>query len=99
MGNEGTDVFVLGNGRSVFYNDGRRNTTGLQDYALIKDFNANSDRIQLQGRRSNYHLGAAPKGMPKGIGIFLENGKTDELVAIVQGQRNVRLTNPAFQFV
>ncbi|MDX2211779.1 MAG: hypothetical protein SFY66_00695 [Oculatellaceae cyanobacterium bins.114] len=99
MGNEGANVFVLGNAQSVFYNDGNRATVGLQDYALIKDFNASSDRIQLHGRRSNYHLGAAPQGTPKGIGIFLENGRTDELIAIAQGQRNLRLTNSTFQFV
>jgi hypothetical protein len=99
IGNQGPDVFAVGNVRSVFYNDGKRTTIGLQDYALIKDFNRTDDRIQLHGRHSHYRLGASPQGVPKGIGIFLENGKTDELVAIVQGQRNLRLTNPAFQFV
>lgn len=96
-GGGGRDLFVLGDRQRVYYNDGNRSRAGLQDYALIKDFNRKQDAIQLHGKASDYRLGASPTG--KGTAIFLETGKTDELIAVVQGSGKLNLNSSAFQFV
>ncbi|MFQ3616166.1 MAG: Calx-beta domain-containing protein [Cyanobacteriota bacterium] len=96
-GGGGRDLFVLGDRQQVYYNDGNRSRAGLQDYALIKDFNHKQDAIQLHGKASDYRLGASPTG--KGTAIFLETGKTDELIAVVQGSGKLNLNSSAFQFV
>ena len=52
---------MLGDRAKVYYNDGRNNTLGRNDYAFIQDFNAKSgDKIQLKGRAKNYRIGSAP---------------------------------------
>ncbi|BAU41656.1 Calx-beta domain-containing protein [Leptolyngbya sp. O-77] len=96
-GGGGRDLFVLGDRQRVYYNDGNRSRAGLQDYALIKDFNRKQDAIQLHGKASDYRLGASPTG--KGTAIFLETGKTDELIAVVQGGSRLNLNSSSFQFV
>ncbi len=100
-GGAGRDLFVLGNERYVFYNSGKRNNLGLQDYAVIKDFNRSEDKILLHGKASDYSLGASPQGVQRGTAIFLKTpGINNELIAIVQGQTdNLRLNSNAFQFV
>lgn len=52
IGGVGADVFVLGDSRGVFYNDGIKNNLGTSDYALIKDFNRGEDKLQLKNRNS-----------------------------------------------
>ncbi len=98
-GGPGRDLFVLGDQQRVFYDDGKRNNAGLKDYALIKDFDRRQDVIQLHGKASDYRLGSAPQGLPKGNAIFLETGRTDELIAIVQGNGKLNLNSNMFQFV
>nr|WP_306466890.1 Calx-beta domain-containing protein [Thermoleptolyngbya sichuanensis] len=98
-GGPGRDLFVLGDQQRVFYDDGKRNNAGLKDYALIKDFNPQQDAIQLHGKASDYRLGSAPQGLPRGNAIFLETGRTDELIAIVQGNGKLNLNSSMFQFV
>ncbi|RMF62990.1 MAG: hypothetical protein D6742_18730 [Cyanobacteria bacterium J069] len=95
-GGAGRDLFVLGDRQRVYYNDGNRSRAGLQDHALIKDFNRKQDAIQLHGAL-DYRLGASPVG--KGTAIFLETGRTDELIAVVQGGGKLNLNSSAFQFV
>ncbi|MEM9448311.1 MAG: Calx-beta domain-containing protein [Cyanobacteria bacterium P01_E01_bin.6] len=97
MGNGGNDLFVLGDEDNVFYDDGRRRSAGLKDFALIKGFNKRQDTIQLHGDKSNYVLGSAPKG--KGVGLFLE-GREDELIAVIRGRtNNLRFNSSAFIFI
>ena len=97
IGDGGDDLFVLGDERTVFYNDGRRRNPGLKDYALIKGFNKKRDTIQLHGRANDYVLGSAPRS--RGVGLFLE-GKEDELIAVIRGKtNNLRLNSNAFEFV
>lgn len=98
-GGPGQDLFVLRDQQRVFYDDGKRNNAGLKDYALIKDFNRRQDAIQLHGKASDYRLGSAPQRLPKGNAIFLETGRTDELIAIVQGNGKLNLNSSMFQFV
>lgn len=88
-GNEGNDVFELGQISStgtqdIFYNDGDVATAGTNDYALISDFGTVEDKIKLVGEISNYSLAASPEGFPSGTAIYLNDGKTPELIAIVK---------------
>jgi Ca2+-binding RTX toxin-like protein len=63
-GGVGSDQFVLGITVGVFYSDSSNTTTsGLSDYALIVDFNATEDTLQLSGSNLSYSLGAAPTGL------------------------------------
>jgi Ca2+-binding RTX toxin-like protein len=48
-GGGGKDTFILGDANAVFYH-----SAGLFDYALIADFNAQQDKIQLKGKAEDY---------------------------------------------
>lgn len=92
VGGAGRDTFVVG----TAYNDGIPSTIGNRDYARISDFVIGQDRIQLS-LGASYRLGRAG-GLP-GTAIFLRNGGSDELVAIVANvSSGLRLNNPN-QFV
>jgi ELWxxDGT repeat protein len=84
MGNKGADTFVLGDRDNRYY-------VGLdqQDYALITDFWA-EDSIQLYGSAKDYVLGAAPKSLAPGTGIFLA-ANPNELIGIIQGNAVIDL--------
>lgn len=90
-GGAGGDRFVLGATQGAFYSDGNTSTSGISDYALITDFNALEDTIQLSSSKSKYSLGAAPAGLPTGTAIFLKESRP-ELIAIVQGSTNLNLS-------
>ncbi|WP_299485774.1 hypothetical protein [Acaryochloris sp. IP29b_bin.137] len=49
-------------------------------YAILTDFNAAEDRIQLHGNASKYSLGAASAGDVSGAGIYRGN----DLIVIVE---------------
>jgi Ca2+-binding RTX toxin-like protein len=51
-----SDTFVLGDAERVYYDDSDPLTTGESDYALITDFNASQDVIQLKGTAELYSL-------------------------------------------
>ncbi|MEL6855026.1 MAG: matrixin family metalloprotease, partial [Cyanobacteria bacterium J06607_13] len=94
------DVFVLGDRTQAFYNDGRSSTGGFADYALIQDFRrSEGDRILLHGSTNEYSLGTAPSGTASGTAIFLTSAGQDELIAIIQGDRNLTLRSGAFSFI
>jgi Ca2+-binding RTX toxin-like protein len=106
-GNEGDDVFVLGQvlptgAQSVFYDDGDYTTPGTSDYALITDFGieGDGDKIQLVGQAGDYSLGASPDNLSSGTAIFVNDGASPELIAIVVGVSpdTLNLDNPN-QFV
>lgn len=87
-GGAGSDTFVLGgeneNGEEVvYYNDGNPEAEGTDDYALITDFRF-GEKFDYVGSADDYTFDASPEGEPSGIGIFLEQGDIDELIAIVQ---------------
>lgn len=82
------DVFVLGDRKQAYYDDGRR-----KDYALILDLKA-IDKIQLHGSRSDYRLQATKLGTE----ILLSTGARPELIGIVQ-KGGLNLTSDRFQFL
>jgi hypothetical protein len=87
IGGGGTDTFILGDKIQAYYDDGLSFTLGLQDYALIVDFNIATDTIQLHGTASNYSLGALPADSPiAGTGIYrTADSSSPELIGIAMG--------------
>lgn len=84
-GRAGDDVFVLGDARGVFYDDGDASSAGRDDYAIIADF-ASGDKIQLA--KGDYFLVTTTLNGVSGTGIYHDtNGRfdgNDELVGIVK---------------
>lgn len=95
IGGAGQDKFTLGyvfsgRGRNfpyVCYDDNNKKTTGTTDYALIKDFNQNQDKLQLLGTDDDYILKLSTGSLPAGTGIYVNKlgSEPDELIAILQG--------------
>jgi Ca2+-binding RTX toxin-like protein len=83
-GGSGADVFVLGTDTGVLYNDGIASNAGIADYALITDYNVSQDFLQLKGAASNYYASTTMVGGLSGLGVYLETGSTDELIAVIQ---------------
>jgi subtilisin family serine protease len=87
-GGAGNDIFVLGDARGAFYNDGNARNAGTSDYARIMDFQA-GDKIQLSDDFGTYFLRSVKIGGFSGTGIYADTdrnarfGNTDELVAHV----------------
>ncbi|MBD2247794.1 calcium-binding protein [Nostoc sp. FACHB-888] len=94
-GGSGSDQFVLGTTFGVFYSDNNTSTSGLGDYAIIADFYATEDTLQLSGSYSSYNLGAAPTDLAYGTALFL-NETSPELIAIIQGSSNLTLSASYF---
>ena len=83
------DLFVLGDNKQAYYDDGRR-----KDFALILDLQA-IDKVQLHGTRGDYRLQA----IGLGTGIFLTQGARPELVGVVQNGASLNLNSNQFRFV
>jgi Ca2+-binding RTX toxin-like protein len=90
-GNGGHDVFVLGVTGRVFYDDGLAKKSGTNDYALITDFTAGVDKIQLASGKSYLYVAGSYAGT-LGVGVVWDtnaNGKvdsnSDELIAVLVG--------------
>jgi subtilisin family serine protease len=86
----GSDVFLLGDTRGVFYDDRANNTLGTADYALIKDFIPGVDKLQVRaGLAYLYTLSTS------GLSLYWDrnndsrltnSGRSqDELIAVLQG--------------
>jgi Ca2+-binding RTX toxin-like protein len=91
-GGKGNDRFILANAATVFYDDGKNNSAGLKDYALIKDFKPIQDTIVLEGETNSYIVSSSPFGSISGQAIYKDtngngvlNANSDELIAIVRG--------------
>lgn len=89
-GGAGADIFVLGDTRGRFYDDGNSRASGSDDFARITDFQ-NGDKLQLKGTAAEYLQGWINnlQGF-SGTGIYHDtNGNgvldsRDELIALVQ---------------
>lgn len=95
-GNGGNDLFILGDGRGRFYDDGRATNSGNGDYARITDF-SEGDRIQLAAGR--YFLSAGSVGGNTGMRVYFDSNASgrldsgDELIGLVQGSKTVTLAD------
>jgi hypothetical protein len=86
-------MFVLGYSAGCLYNDGAAGNAGRGDYALITDFTVGTDRLQLDGTVNNYYIGASGVNGVSGQGLWFEQGATDELIAIIQGNVTININN------
>ncbi len=88
-GGAGADQFILGelfesddplfdDQEAVLYSQ-----AGIDDYALITDFNPDEDLIQLTGEASDYSLAVFPDGFPEGTAIYLGAVEDSEVIAIL----------------
>jgi Ca2+-binding RTX toxin-like protein len=91
-GGMGADVFSLGYASGAFYDDGNTATTGTADYVVISDFTVGSDKLQLDGAASGYYLAASGVSGATGTGLWAEQGKTDELIAIIRSANSTTLS-------
>jgi hypothetical protein len=96
-GGKGQDVFVLGDSRGVFYDDYNNASSGTNDYALITDFNAIEDKLQL---RSNSYISTVSQGnlmlywdRNNNRSLDLIGNNQDELIAKLQGVTSLSSTN------
>ena len=89
----------MGDGKTVYYDDGKNNNPGKGDYALIRNFNADEDIIQLHGKANDYALKNSPRGMPSGTAIFLDTAGKDELIGIVADVSDLDIKADYFKFV
>lgn len=96
---KGVDVFVLGDSLTAYYNSGNNSDVGLEDYALIEDYNLSEDIIQLHGDSNRYRLDIAPVGLPSGTAIYYQNDSQEEIIGIIDGVSNITLNESDFSFV
>ncbi len=101
-GGQGIDRFVLGDAiAKAYYNDGKANSRGTADFALITDFNIAEDFIQLAGKEADYVLSA----IGGNTNIYLDNDGTlgfsskDELIGSVAGVTSLNLADSYFLYV
>ncbi len=101
VGSTGADIFVLGDERGMFYNDGKARSAGTSDYAIISDFNrAEGDKIQIRGSLQSYHLtqhDATTMAIYHDTNADGKFDSRDELIALVKNTTS--LTSDDFLFV
>jgi hypothetical protein len=97
----GSDLFILGDSRGVFYNDGKNGSTGTGDYVRITDFGAD-DKLQLTGSPSDYFQAQRTIDGLSGNAIYYDSNNNgaldsrDELIALVQNHGTIDLTGMIF---
>jgi Ca2+-binding RTX toxin-like protein len=94
-GGGGNDIFVLGDSRGVFYDDGLSNNAGTSDYVQVMDFKT-GDKIQLSDMASGYFSAQVSLGGRSGLGIYVDSNAnqrfdgTDELIGQLVGVSNLK---------
>ncbi|WP_264319992.1 hypothetical protein [Zarconia navalis] len=98
-GQNGADLFVLGNASTAFYDDdGIAVADGNVSRALIRDLDVGVDRIQLHGSASDYGLRESASG---NTNIFFQpQGQVRDLIGIVRNTTGLDLSDSStFVFV
>ncbi|MGP1383529.1 MAG: cadherin-like domain-containing protein [Thainema sp.] len=94
IGGEGSDKFVLGNAHGTYY----KGFLGW-DYAIVKDFNAQEDTLQLHGSAEEYRTISSQGNTylynKSGFGWFTKL----DLVAVFENNASVDLNSSAVEFV
>ena len=81
----------MGDEAQVYYdNQTEEDFSGVDDYALILDFDSTQDIIQLSAS-GDYLFNESPEGFPEGTAIFLRTSGANELIAILQGVTNFEI--------
>ena len=90
-GSAGSDIFVLGDENSVYYNQGGTEAEGGQDRAVMLDFNPLVDKIQLHGKSSDYQINS--NASLSTINYIEPNSGVNELIAVVRNVTELDLTD------
>ncbi|MDJ0634122.1 MAG: hypothetical protein QNJ34_13105 [Xenococcaceae cyanobacterium MO_188.B29] len=102
-GGSGADTFVLGIETGVFYDDGDSNSFGETDFALITDFNATEDTIQLFGFSEQYSLDFLPNSAGNvEARLIYDSGiaSGSELIAVIENvATDLSIDDSAFTFI
>ncbi|WP_052055913.1 FG-GAP repeat protein [Myxosarcina sp. GI1] len=102
-GGAGSDIFVLGNKSSVFYDDRDNFTSGDANFARLKDFNPQQDKVQLSGSVDEYLLFFLPNGSSNVDAKLVYDANTtagSENIALLENVSvDLKLSDPAFTFV
>lgn len=91
---EWKDRFILGDWRQPYYVESKPSNLGLNQFALITDFNPSQDIIQLHGTAQDYQL----VDTRLGTAIFWQDGKHSDLVALVGKVSDLDLKGNYFEF-
>ena len=89
-----SDTFILGDWSKPYYSNGDTNNFGVNDFALVVDFNSNQDTIQLYGTANNY------QAVNLGLGSALVQQKNTgaDVVGFVLGGSSLDLNSNYFNF-
>lgn len=109
IGTTGTNYFYLGNysqrtqSNVRFYDDEDPWTLGLNDYALIQEFNEFEDEIVLAGSIHDYQLGtfSGPNNI-SGTGVYIKPGVSGvygELITVIQDTYNLEINADYFSTI
>lgn len=96
IGGAGSDTFYLGD-TNAFYDDRQPKTAGIDDYALITDFDPKEDIINLNGRKNDYAISPSPVNLPNGSEIYRRYQGKNELIAIAHGNAKLNLNSDYFR--
>ncbi len=98
-GGTGSDRFILGDERNIYYDDRNTSTNGNNDYATITDFNPVEDIIQLKGAASDYRLELNARGTATNLYVDKLGNEPDELIAVLENVIGLTSGSPAFIYV
>lgn len=79
IGGAGNDLFVLGDQRGAFYNDGSVWSSGRGDYGQILDFQPGADKVQLAGSFDQYLFRGETLNGRGGVSILLDTNGNDRI--------------------
>ncbi|RCJ29606.1 hemolysin [Nostoc minutum NIES-26] len=88
------DRFVIGDWKQPYYIDGKELNFGLNQFALILDFNSKQDIIQLHGTSEDYQLVESPLG----TAIFWKQEIVPDLITFLPGVDRLSLEANYFQY-
>jgi hypothetical protein len=91
---EWSDRFILGDWQQSYYVESDTSNFGLNQFALITDFNSSQDIIQLHGSAEDYQL----VDTDKGTAIFWRTETGYDLVGLVAKATNLTLQGEYFDF-
>jgi subtilisin family serine protease len=100
-GGAGSDIFVVGDARGLFYDDRIASKAGTGDYVRIRDFQL-GDKIQVSDEYGMYFMRKVTVGGFSGIGLYADTnkndtfGNTDELVAHLVGVSSLSVADLIF---
>ncbi|MDJ0897243.1 MAG: SBBP repeat-containing protein [Xenococcus sp. MO_188.B8] len=86
--------FILGDWNRPYYVNDSPFPLGLNQFAVIADFNPELDQIQLHGNLEDYQLVTTPLG----TAMFWQQSPTPDLVAFVYSASDLSLESNYFQF-